>query len=53
MELQVKQLVMAIKQLAEEKNLPEDVVHEAVEQALQSQVLMSLKTTQSKTMRSN
>ena len=34
MELQVKQLVMAIKQLAEEKNLPEDVVHEAVEQAL-------------------
>ena len=36
MELQVKQLVMAIKQLAEEKNLPEDVVHEAVEQALAS-----------------
>lgn len=34
MELQVKQLVMAIKQLAEEKNLPEDVVHEAVEQAI-------------------
>lgn len=34
MELQVKQLVMAIKQLAEEKNLPEDIVHEAVEQAL-------------------
>lgn len=34
MELQIKQLVMAIKQIAEEKNLPEDVVHEAVEQAL-------------------
>ncbi len=34
MELQIKQLVMAIKQLAEEKNLPEDVVNEAVEQAL-------------------
>lgn len=34
MELQIKQLVMAIKQLAEEKNLPEDIVHEAVEQAL-------------------
>lgn len=34
MELQVKQLVMAVKQIAEEKNLPEDVVHEAVEQAL-------------------
>lgn len=34
MELQIKQLVLAIKQLAEEKNLPEDIVHEAVEQAL-------------------
>jgi N utilization substance protein A len=34
MELQIKQLVMAIKQIAEEKNLPEDVVSEAVEQAL-------------------
>jgi N utilization substance protein A len=34
MELQIKQLVMAIKQLAEEKNLPEDIVHDAVEQAL-------------------
>lgn len=34
MELQIKQLVMAIKSLAEEKNLPEDIVHDAVEQAL-------------------
>ncbi len=34
MELQIKQLVQAVKQIAEEKNLPEDVVHEAVEQAL-------------------
>lgn len=34
MELQIKQLVMAVKQIAEEKNLPEDVVNEAVEQAL-------------------
>ncbi|MCA9313230.1 hypothetical protein KDA08_02805, partial [Candidatus Saccharibacteria bacterium] len=34
MEIQIKQLVMAIKQIAEEKNLPEDIVHEAVEQAL-------------------
>lgn len=34
MELQIKQLVAAIKQLAEEKNLPEDIVHEAVEQAI-------------------
>ena len=34
MELEIKQLVIAIKQLAEEKNLPEDVVHEAVEQAI-------------------
>ncbi len=34
MELQIKQLVAAIKVLAEEKNLPEDIVHEAVEQAI-------------------
>ncbi len=34
MELQIKQLILAIKQIADEKNLPEDVVHEAVEQAL-------------------
>lgn len=34
MDLEIKQLVMAVKQIAEEKNLPEDVVHEAVEQAL-------------------
>ena len=34
MDLEIKQLVMAIKQIAEEKNLPEDIVHEAVEQAL-------------------
>lgn len=34
MELQIKQLVAAVKQLADEKNLPEDIVHEAVEQAL-------------------
>lgn len=34
MELQIKQLVMAIKQLAEEKNLPEDIVHDSVEQAI-------------------
>lgn len=34
MELQIKQLVMAVKQIAEEKNLPEDIVHDAVEQAL-------------------
>lgn len=34
MELQIKQLVTAIKQIADEKNLPEDIVHEAVEQAL-------------------
>lgn len=32
--LQTKQLVLAIKSIAEEKNLPEDVVHEVVEQAL-------------------
>lgn len=34
MDLQIKQLVLAVKQIAEEKNLPEDIVHEAVEQAL-------------------
>jgi N utilization substance protein A len=34
MELDMKQLVVAIKAIAEEKNLPEDVVQEAVEQAL-------------------
>lgn len=34
MELQIKQLVTAIKQIAEEKNLPEDIVTESVEQAL-------------------
>ncbi|HMS30805.1 MAG TPA: transcription termination factor NusA [Candidatus Saccharibacteria bacterium] len=34
MEIQIKQLIAAVKQIAEEKNLPEDVVHEAVEQAL-------------------
>jgi N utilization substance protein A len=34
MELETKQLVLAVKAIAEEKNLPEDVVQEAVEQAL-------------------
>ena len=34
MDIQIKQLVAAVKQIAEEKNLPEDIVHEAVEQAL-------------------
>ena len=34
MELDMKQLAVAIKAIAEEKNLPEDVVQEAVEQAL-------------------
>jgi len=34
MELDMKQLALAIKSIAEEKNLPEDVVQEAVEQAL-------------------
>ncbi len=34
MELETKQLVMAVKAIAEEKNLPESVVQEAVEQAL-------------------
>lgn len=34
MELETKQLIMAVKAIAEEKNLPEDIVQEAVEQAL-------------------
>ncbi len=34
MELDIKQLAMAVKTIAEEKNLPEDVVQEVVEQAL-------------------
>lgn len=34
MDLDVKQLVVAIKAIAEEKNLPENIVEEAVEQAL-------------------
>jgi len=34
MELDVKQLVMALKAIAEEKNLPEETVQEVVEQAL-------------------
>jgi N utilization substance protein A len=34
MELEIKQLVLAVKAIAEEKNLPESVVQDAVEQAL-------------------
>lgn len=34
MEIQTKQLVLAIKQIAEEKNLPEAIVHDVIEQAL-------------------
>lgn len=34
MELETKQLVMAVKAIAEEKNLPEAIVQDAVEQAL-------------------
>lgn len=34
MELETKQLVMAVKAIAEEKNLPEDIVQQAVEQAI-------------------
>src|SRR5487761_1120128 len=34
MELDMKQLALAIRTIAEEKNLPEEVVKEAVEQAL-------------------
>jgi len=34
MELETKQLILAVKTIAEEKNLPEELVQEAVEQAL-------------------
>src|ERR1044072_358139 len=34
MELDMKQLALAVKTLAEEKNLPEETVQEVVEQAL-------------------
>jgi len=34
MELETKQLVLAVKTIAEEKNLPEELVQDAVEQAL-------------------
>lgn len=34
MELETKQLVLAVKAISEEKNLPEEVVQEAIEQAL-------------------
>ncbi|MBI3624504.1 hypothetical protein HY218_02625, partial [Candidatus Saccharibacteria bacterium] len=34
MELDTKQLALALKTIAEEKNLPEDTVQEVVEQAL-------------------
>ena len=34
MDLDMKQLAVAIKAIAEEKNLPEEVVQEVVEQAL-------------------
>src|SRR3989344_8674046 len=34
MDLDIKQLALALKTIAEEKNLPEDVVQEIVEQAL-------------------
>jgi N utilization substance protein A len=34
MELETKQLVLAVKAIAEEKNLPEEVVQDAIEQAL-------------------
>ncbi|MEZ6331035.1 MAG: transcription termination factor NusA [Candidatus Saccharimonadales bacterium] len=34
MDIETKQLVMAVRTIAEEKNLPEDVVQEAIEQAL-------------------
>lgn len=33
-DLNIKQLVLSIKQIAEEKNLPEDTVHEIIEQAV-------------------
>lgn len=32
--LNIKQLALSIKQIAEEKNLPEDVVHDIIEQAI-------------------
>src|SRR5258708_23975188 len=32
--LNIKQLTLSIKQIAEEKNLPEDVVHDIIEQAI-------------------
>lgn len=34
MDLEIKQLVMAMKQIAEEKNLPEEVVKDVIQQAL-------------------
>ncbi len=34
MDIEPKQLILAVRQIAEEKNLPEDVVHEIIEQAL-------------------
>ncbi len=34
MDLDIKQLALAVRSIAEEKNLPEDIVQEAVEQAL-------------------
>ncbi len=34
MDLEIKQLVLAIKQIAEEKNLPEEVVQDVIQQAL-------------------
>ena len=34
MEIDIKELVLALKSLAEEKNLPEDLVHDILEQAL-------------------
>jgi N utilization substance protein A len=34
MDIQVKQLVLAIKTIAEEKNLPNEVVHDIIEQAI-------------------
>ena len=34
MEIDIKELVMVLKSLAEEKNLPEDLIHSIIEQAL-------------------
>ncbi|MDQ5885530.1 MAG: transcription termination/antitermination protein NusA, partial [Patescibacteria group bacterium] len=34
MDIETKQLVLAVKTIAEEKNLPEAVVQDAIEQAL-------------------